>query len=73
MYRLANDQIATLVSMIRRQLGDRLKHDEFTDAVLHLFEDIPGFETLPFRHSKSLTWILWQRYESACRAPKRRR
>ena len=47
MYRLENDQLNTLVEIIREQSGDTLSRADFTDAVLRLFEEIAGFETLP--------------------------
>jgi hypothetical protein len=71
MYRLDNDQLNTLVAIVREQRGDKLSRAEFTDAMLLLFENIAGFETLPRRLSQRYMKILWQSYETARRAPTR--
>jgi hypothetical protein len=47
MYQLENDQLNTLVEIIREQSGDTLSRADFNDRMLQLFEDIAGFETLP--------------------------
>lgn len=69
MYQLDNDQLNTLVEIIREQLGDSLSRAEFNDGMLQLFEDIAGFETLPRKVSQRYIRILWQSYQSANRAP----
>ena len=69
MYRLENDQLNTLVEIIREQSGDKLSRAEFTDAMLQMFEDIAGFETLPRKVSQRYIKILWQSYQTAHRAP----
>lgn len=71
MYRLENDQLNTLVQIIREQSGDTLSRADFNDAILQLFEDIPGFETLPQRLSQRYIKILWQSYQTAHSAPAR--
>ena len=71
MYRLENDQLNTLVEIIREQSGDTLCRADFTDAVLQLFEEIAGFETLPRKLSQRYLKILWQSYQNAHRAPER--
>jgi len=68
-YQLDNDQLNTLVEIIREQLGDSLSRAEFNDGMLQLFEDIAGFETLPRKVSQRYIRILWQSYQSANRAP----
>ena len=70
MYRLENDQLNTLVEIIREQSGETLSRTDFTDAMLKLFENIPGFETLPRRLSQQYLTILWQSYHTAHRVPK---
>jgi hypothetical protein len=70
MYQLENDQLNTLVEIIREQSGDKLSRAEFTDAMLQLFENIPGFETLPRKFSQRYLKILWQSYQTACRVPR---
>ena len=67
MYRLTQDQIETLVQIARDDSGDRLTRLEFTDAMLKLFEDIAGFETLPAAQSRKYLKLLWLRYQVACR------
>lgn len=69
MYRLEPDQIKSLVEIIREESGDHLCRAEFTDAMLRLFENIPGFETLPRKDSRRYVMILWQSYQTAHRAP----
>jgi hypothetical protein len=71
MYRLNNDQLNTLVEIVREQSGDQLSRAEFTDAMLLLFENIAGFETLPRKVSQRYVKILWQSYQTACRPPVR--
>ena len=67
MYRLENDQLNTLVEIIREQSGDTLSRADFTDTMLQLFENIAGFETLPRGLSQQYLKILWQSYQTACR------
>ncbi len=69
MYRLENDQLNTLVEIIREQSGDSLSRAEFNDGMLQLFEDIAGFETLPRKVSQRYIRILWQSYQSPNRGP----
>jgi len=71
MYQLENDQLNTLVEIIREQSGDKLSRAEFTDVMLQLFENIAGFETLPRKLSQQYIRILWQSYQSNCPAPSR--
>jgi hypothetical protein len=72
MYRLENDQLNTLVEIMREQAGDTLSRADFTDAMLLLFENIPGFETLARTLSQRYLRILWQSYQTAHRAPEGR-
>jgi hypothetical protein len=71
MYRLENDQLNTLVEIIREQWGDTLSRAEFNDTMLQLFENIAGFETLPTKLSQRYLKILWQSYQNARRGPAR--
>jgi hypothetical protein len=71
MYRLENDQLNMLVEIIREQSGDTLSRTDFNDTMFLLFENIPGFETLPRRLSQRYLRILWQRYQTGHRAPER--
>jgi hypothetical protein len=67
---LENDQLNTLVEIIREQSGDTLSRADFNDTMLLLFENIAGFETLPRKLSQQYLKILWQSYQTAHRAPK---
>jgi hypothetical protein len=69
MYRLENDQLDALVEIIREQSGDTLSRADFNDRMLQLFEEIPGFETLPRKLAQQYLKILWQSYQTAHRAP----
>ena len=71
MYRIASDQMERLVQIIREQSGDMLSRADFNDTMLQLFEDIPGFETLPHKLSQRYLKILWQSYQTARPAPER--
>ena len=72
MYRLSNDELARLIQIIREDLGDKLSRPAFAEAVLKLFDDIPGFETLPRKAAQRYLSILWQSYRTAHRAPEQR-
>jgi hypothetical protein len=73
MYRLTQDQSATLLQIVRDESGDHLTRPAFTEAMLKLFEDIAGFETLPVPLRRKYLKLLWLRYEIACRSPARSR
>ena len=59
---LSIDQQETLVEIISDQFGPRLSFDEFTDQMLLLFEDIPGFEVISDSDSPPLIHQLWSHY-----------
>ena len=71
MYQLENDQLDTLVEIIREQSGDSLSRADFNDRMLQLFEEIAAFESLPRKLAQRYLKILWQSYQSANRAPER--
>lgn len=71
MYRLAGDQIDRLAQIVRDESGDKLSRSDFNDAMLLLFENIAGFETLPGKQCQQYLKILWQSYQTARRAPAR--
>jgi hypothetical protein len=71
MYRLENEQLNTLVEIIREQSGDTLSRADFNDRMSQLFEEIAGFETLPRKLAQGYLKILWQSYQSARSAPTR--
>jgi len=62
MHTLPTEQQNTLLQIINEEFGSQLECDEFADALLGLFEDIPGFETIS--HSKANRYInqLWRKY-----------
>jgi hypothetical protein len=68
---LENDQLNTLVEIIREQSGDTLARADFNDRMLQLFEHIPGLETLPRKLAQRYLRILWQSYRNARRGPER--
>jgi hypothetical protein len=70
-YHLENDQLNTLVEIIREQSRDTLSRADFNDRMLQLFEDIAGFEKLPRKLAQRYLKILWQSYQSDHRAPER--
>ena len=59
---LSTDQQQTLVEIISDQSGHNLSFDAFTDQVLQLFEDIPGFEMISGSASQSVINQLWSYY-----------
>jgi hypothetical protein len=66
MKRLTKEQQQTLVEIITEQSGINLKLDEFTDRMLMLFEDVPGFEAISASESKRLINQLWRLYGNQC-------
>jgi hypothetical protein len=72
-HRLASDQMNRLLEIIREQSGDKLSRAEFTDAMLQMFENIAGFETLPATLRRKYLKLLWLRYQIDCRPPARNR
>ena len=68
MHTLTTEQQATLVEIINEQFGSHLEFDDFADAMLGLFEDIPGFETFraPARASRYVRQ-LWRSYHGLSR------
>jgi hypothetical protein len=42
---LTTEQKPELVEIIKDEYGNSLDFDDFTDALLGLLEDVPGFET----------------------------
>jgi hypothetical protein len=67
-YRLDGQQKARLVQIVRDESGDKLSRADFNDAMLLLFENIAGFETLPGKRCQQYLKILWQSYQTTRRA-----
>jgi hypothetical protein len=59
---LSIDQQKTLVNIISDQSGHNLSFDEFSDQVLLLLEDIPGFEVMTDSESQTIINQLWSYY-----------
>jgi hypothetical protein len=59
---LTTEQNQQLVEVINEEFGTGMKLDEFTDALLGLLEDIPGFETAQQSTINKLTQQLWRNY-----------
>jgi len=47
MYALSAEQQHTLVCIVSEERGKQLPFEQFADAILDLFENVPGFETIP--------------------------
>ena len=69
MHRLTRDQFRMLVRIVVEDSGPDLTRVRFNDAILLLFESIPGFEQLPRRLSNQYLNTLWGMYQ---RSRKRR-
>lgn len=63
MHRLTRDQFRMLVRILIEDSGADLTRVRFNDAMLLLFESIPGFEQLPRRLSKEYLNTLWGMYQ----------
>lgn len=59
---LSPEERQTLIAIIDAVHGAGLSCDEFADAVLGLFEDIPGFETMPSAKAIRIVRQLWSTY-----------
>jgi len=62
MHTLTTEQQKTLLEIINEQFGSQLEFDDFADALLGLFEDIPGFETIPPSKATRFVNHLWSKY-----------
>ena len=62
MHTLTAEQQSTLVRIINEEFGSRLRFDDFADKMLGLFEDVPGFETIPQRKARRFVNQLWRQY-----------
>ena len=62
MHTLRTEQQDTLLEIINEEFGSQLKSDEFADALLGLFEDIPGFETISQSRANRYINQLWRKY-----------
>ena len=62
MHTLTAEQQQELVSIINDEFGSQLEFDDFADAMLGLFEDIPGFETISQSRANRYVHQLWRKY-----------
>jgi hypothetical protein len=70
-HRLTPGEMETLVQIVCDDSGANLARPAFTDAMLQLFEDVAGFETLPVTLRRKYLNLLWLRYQIACGTQKR--
>jgi hypothetical protein len=63
MHRLTRDQFRMLVRIVIEDSGADLTRMRFNDAMLLLFESIPGLEQLPKRLSSQYLNTLWGMYQ----------
>jgi len=59
---LTTEQKDQLVEIITEEFGSGMTPAEFTDALLGLLEDIPGFETAKQSTINKLVTQLWSKY-----------
>jgi hypothetical protein len=59
---LTTEQKQELVEIIKDEYGNALDFDDFTNALLGLLEDVPGFETAKESTINKLTQQLWRKY-----------
>ena len=59
---LTNEQKQDLVDIINDEYGNALDFDDFTNALLGLLEDVPGFETAKESTINKLSQQLWSKY-----------
>jgi O-succinylbenzoate synthase len=52
-----------LVEVIVEQFGSTLDRDQFADAALTLFDDMPGLETITTKQANRYVAALWRRYK----------
>ena len=59
---LTTEQKQQLVEIVIEEFGTGMNLDDFTDALLGLLEDTPGFETTHQSTINKLTQQLWRKY-----------
>ena len=59
---LTNEQKHQLVEIISEEFGTEMNNAEFTDVLLGLLEDMPGYETAKQSTINKLTNQLWSKY-----------
>jgi hypothetical protein len=59
---LTTDQKHELVEIINEEFGTGMTLEDFTNALLGLLEDVPGFETAKESTINKLSQQLWRKY-----------
>jgi hypothetical protein len=59
---LTTEQKQQLVEIISEEFGTGMNNAEFTDALLGLLEDMPGYETAKQSTINKLVNQLWSKY-----------
>lgn len=59
---LTTEQKQHLVEIISEEFGTEMNNAEFTDVLLGLLEDVPGFETAKQSTINKLVNQLWSKY-----------
>jgi len=59
---LSNGQLQTIVDVLCARHGQELPKCEFDDALLLLFEDIPGLELVSDSETQTMISELWSLY-----------
>jgi hypothetical protein len=62
---LSDDEIGRLVSIALEEFGQGFNRTQFNEAMLALFENIAGLETLPRKRSQRYLQLLWLKYQQA--------
>ena len=63
MHTLTKQQQTELVSLINEDFGSDLEFDDFAEAILGVFENIPGLETISQTKSTRIVKQLWRKYD----------
>ena len=59
---LTTEQKQEMVEIINEEFGTGMTLEDFTDALLGLLEDVPGFETAKESTISKLSQQLWSQY-----------
>lgn len=62
MCKLSNKQKQTLIEILIEKYGCNMDYDEFAEAMMNLFDDIPGFETIQINQANRTINLLWRKY-----------
>jgi len=61
---LTDEQMDSLVAIIRDNYGSGISRRQFNNEMLLVFEDVPGFESLTMPQFIRLLNLLWVRYRA---------